>query len=302
MPDKKEIKKLMVFNEENIKNRIYFIRGVQVMLDRDLALFYGVETRVFNQAVRRNITRFPKDFMFQLTREEIMNLSQNVISSKIKHAPNVYVFTEAGVSMLSGILKSKKSIEVNIQIIRAFVAMRKLLISGGQIYQRLSNIEQMQIEHAVELKEHDNKINQLFKTLEDEKDIPKQKVYFENQIYDAYELLSKIIRSAKISIIIVDNYIDDSVFTVLNKRRMDVSVKIYTKNINKQLKLDLEKHNSQYQKIDIQEFKISHDRFMIIDNKEVYHFGASLKDLGKKWFGFFKVEKEAMRVVERLEG
>ena len=298
----KNNKQLNIFNEQDIKNKIYVVRGVQVMIDSDLACIYEVTTGNLNKAVQRNIERFPEDFMFQLSKEEYRSLRFQIGSlnrgTHSKYLPRV--FTEIGVATLSGVLKSKRAVMANIQIMRAFVAMRKLLISGGQIYQRLSNIEQMQIEHTVELKEHDNKINELFKILEDTTDIPKQKVYFENQIYDAYDLLSKIIKRAKKSIVIVDNYIDDSVFTVLNKRQNNVSVKIFTKNISKHLILDLEKHNSQYSKIDIQEFKNSHDRFMLIDDKEVYHFGASLKDLGKKWFGFFKVEKEALQLIEKL--
>ncbi len=298
----KNNKQLNIFNEQDIKNKIYVVRGVQVMIDSDLACIYEVTTGNLNKAVQRNIERFPEDFMFQLSKEEYRSLRFQIGSlnrgTHSKYLPRV--FTEIGVATLSGVLKSKRAVMANIQIMRAFVAMRKLLISGGQIYQRLSNIEQMQIEHTVELKEHDNKINELFKILEDTTDIPKQKVYFENQIYDAYDLLSKIIKRAKKSIVIVDNYIDDSVFTVLNKRQNNVSVKIFTKNISKHLMLDLEKHNSQYSKIDIQEFKNSHDRFMLIDDKEVYHFGASLKDLGKKWFGFFKVEKEALQLIEKL--
>ena len=298
----KNNKQLNIFNEQDIKNKIYVVRGVQVMIDSDLACIYEVTTGNLNKAVQRNIERFPEDFMFQLSKEEYRSLRFQIGSlnrgTHSKYLPRV--FTEIGVATLSGVLKSKRAVMANIQIMRAFVAMRKLLISGGQIYQRLSNIEQMQIEHTVELKEHDNKINELFKILEDTTDIPKQKVYFENQIYDAYDLLSKIIKRAKKSIVIVDNYIDDSVFTVLNKRQNNVSVKIFTKNISKHLMLDLEKHNSQYSKIDIQEFKNSHDRFMLIDDKEVYHFGASLKDLGKKWFGFFKVEKDALQLIEKL--
>jgi len=278
--------------KNNIKSKIHTIRGVQVMLDSDLAILYEVTTFNLNKAVKRNITRFPQDFMFQLTKEETENLKfQFGISSwggvrKISH-----VFTEQGVATLSGILRSKKAIEVNIQIMRAFVSMRWFIASNAQLFQRIDK----------KLLEHDNKFEEVFNLIEHKSIKPKQGIFFDNQIFDAYTFISDIIRTAKESIILIDNYIDDSVLTLFNKRENEVKVTIYTKDITKKLKLDLDKYNSQYPSIEIKEFKKSHDRFLVIDNKDVYHFGASLKDLGKKWFAFSKFEKEAFKLVDRLE-
>jgi len=284
--------KELIISSNDIKSRIYTIRGQQVILDRDLATLYEVETRSLNQAVKRNIGRFPADFMLRLTRNEILNLSQIVISSKIKHAPNVNVFTEQGVAALSGVLKSSKSIEINIQIVRAFVAMRKFISKNAEIFVRLDRTER-------KLLEQDNKIEQVFNLIE-EKDIkPEKGIFFDGQIFDAYKFVSDLVRSAKKSIILVDNYVDDSVLTLFSKRNENVIVKIFTKEISKQLKLDLARYNSQYPSVSVKEFKDSHDRFMIIDGN-VYHFGASLKDLGKKWFAFSKFDKEAFGLLERL--
>ncbi|MCG2720354.1 MAG: ORF6N domain-containing protein [Nanoarchaeota archaeon] len=277
-----------------IKNKIYTIRGLQVMLDRDLAELYGVTTGSLNQAVKRNIERFPKDFMFQLTKEEFENLiSQNVISSWGGTRTLPSVFTEQGVAALSGVLKSKKAVQVNIQIIRAFVAMRQLIAKNQGLFIRLDNIERKQIQY-------DENFEKIFQAIDQKQIKPKQGIFFNGQIFDAYSFISDLIRTAKQSIILIDNYIDDSVLTLFSKRKEKIKVTIYTKEITKQLQLDLDKFNSQYQEIEIKEFKDSHDRFMIIDNKETYHIGASLKDLGKKWFAFSKFDKEALNILDKL--
>ena len=234
--------------------------------------------------------------MFQLTEDEVdFMVSQNAIPSK-QHLGGYlpYVFTEQGVATLSGVLKSKRAIEVNIQIMRAFVAMRRFITSNAQLFQRIDKTEQ-------KLLEHDNKFEQVFKLIEDKELKPEKGIFFNGQIFDAYNFVSDLIRSAKESIVLVDNYVDDSVLTLFSKREKDVGVVVYTKNFTKQLKLDLIKYNSQYPSIGIKEFKYSHDRFLIIDNKEVYHLGASLKDLGKKWFAFSKFDKEALKLLEKLE-
>ena len=304
------MEKELMISSNSIKDKIHTIRGLQVMLDRDLAELYGVLTGNLNKAVKRNIERFPKDFMFQLTEDESKNLKfqfgissddslrfQNGILKKErgKHRKYLpYAFTEQGVATLSGVLKSPKAVEINIQIVRAFVSMRKFIASNAQIFQRLDTVEKKQLEH-------DGKFNKIFDAIES-KDIKAEKgIFFDGQIFDAYTFISDIVRSARKSIILIDNYIDDSVLILFNKRNECVEVKIFTKEISKQLRLDLKKHNSQYPPIGIQEFNRSHDRFIIIDNKEVYHFGASLKDLGKKWFAFSKFDKEAFKLLERLE-
>ncbi|MBS1266507.1 MAG: hypothetical protein MAG795_00474 [Candidatus Woesearchaeota archaeon] len=294
----------------HIKRLIHNIRGKQVIIDSDLAELYEVETRRLNEQVKRNKERFPEDFMFQLTKEEIKNLRSQIAmsSDKVKKVPKEkvsddsqhggrryvpYVFTEQGVAMLSGVLRSKKAIEVNIQIMRAFVEMRKFIHKNAQLFQKIGTIEE-------KLLDHDNKIEQIFSIIEQKEILPEKGIFFEGQVFEAYKFVSDLIRKAKTSIILVDNYIDDSVLTLFRKRKKAVEVTIYTKNITKQLKLDIKKFNSQYEKIKVKEFRKSHDRFLIIDEKDVYHIGASLKDLGKKWFAFSKFDKDALNIVEKI--
>ncbi len=284
--------------DEQIRSKIHTIRGVQVMLDEDLAELYVVKTKQINRAVKRNFDRFPEGFMFKLSKDEMHNLRyQTGTSSWGGRRYYPYAFTEQGVAMLSGVLKSATAVRISIQIINAFVAMRRFMASNAQIFQRLDNVEQKQIEFKIE---YDKKFDQIFDAIES-KDIKAEKgIFFDGQIFDAYTFVSDIVRSAKSSIILIDNYVDDSVLTLFSKRNADVDVTIFTKDISKQLLLDLKKFNSQYPPVQIKEFKRSHDRFIIIDD-DVYHFGASLKDLGKKWFAFSKFDKEAFKLLERLE-
>jgi hypothetical protein len=285
----------LALSADNIKSKIYAIRDKQVMLDKDLAELYKVETRALNQAVKRNIERFPPDFMFQLTDSEAEVLvSQNVIPSKKHlggHLP--YAFTEQGVAMLSGVLKSDTAVRISIQIMSAFVAMRRFISSNAQIFQRLDVVEKKQTEH-------DRKFYEMFDAIQSKDIKPEKRIFFDGQIFYAYKFVSDIIRTADKSIVLIDNYIDDSVLTLFSKRNKDVQVTIFTQEISKQLSLDVDKYNTQYPLIELKEFKHSHDRFLIIDNKEVYHFGASLKDLGKKWFAFSKFDKEAFNLLDRL--
>jgi hypothetical protein len=280
----------------NIQKKIFTIRGKQVMLYRDLAKLYDVETRILKQAVKRNIERFPVDFMFKLNENEINYMvSQSVIPSKqLLGGAIPYVFTEQGVSMLSAVLKSDKAINVSIKVIRAFVEMKKFIVNNAALFQRLDKIELKQTET-------DQKFEQIFKALEDKSVKPKQKIFYDSQIFDAYTFVSDLIRSAKISVILIYNYIDDTVLTLFTNRNKNVTAKIYTKTINKQLALDLKKHNSQYPEIKIKELKKAHDRFLIIDEKTIYHFGASLKDLGKKWFAFSKFDVQAVEMLREIK-
>jgi len=288
----------------NIKDKIHTIRGVQVILDRDLAELYEVETKYLNKMVKRNIERFPDSFMFQLTKNEERSLrfqngtlyntedlrSQNatITNKRGKHRKYLsYAFTEQGVAMLSGILRSDKAVEVSIKIIEAFVAMRKFITKNAELFIRLDSVDRKLIEH-------DEKFEQVFDALEVQE--PKQGVFFDGQIFDAYKFVSDLIRKAKKRIILIDNYVDDSVLTLFSKN--NVEIMIYTK-INKRLKLDVKKFNSQYGKIILKDFDKSHDRFLIIDDC-IYHFGASLKDLGKKWFAFSKLQKESFALLEMI--
>ena len=280
----------------NIEPLIKVIRGQQVMLDKDLATLYGIETRVLNQTVKRNIERFPDDFRFELSREECLR-SQIVISNgRGGNRYSTYAFTEQGVAMLSSVLRSQTAIEVNIQIMRAFVSMRHFMVNNASMFSRLETIEYHQLEilqHQQDtdkhLQESDKRIEEVFRRLDEGNAKPKQGVFYNGQIYDAYTFVSDLIKSAKKRIVLIDNYVDETVLTLLDKRAEGVSAVIYTQQINRQFQLDIDRHNAQYAPIDVETFRLSHDRFLCIDD-DVYHIGASIKDLGKKWFGFSKME------------
>lgn len=269
----------------DIKPMIRVIRGQQVIIDRDLALLYGVETRVLNQAVKRNSERFPDDFMFQLSKEDVEILkSQNVTSSWGGDRRLPYAFTEQGIAMLSSVLKSQTAVDVNIRIMRAFVSMRRFIATNAQLFQRLETIEY----HQLEMKQHqevtDKRIDEVFKRL-DANIPPIQGIFYDGQVFDAYRFVSDLMRKAKRSIVLIDNYVDDTVLTLLDKRENGVTATIYTQRISSQFQLDVDRYNAQYPLIEIKLFNKAHDRFLLVDD-EVYHIGASIKDLGKKWFGF----------------
>ncbi|MCX8472608.1 MAG: ORF6N domain-containing protein [Sediminibacterium sp.] len=275
----------IIISKKQIEDLIFTFRGIQIMTDRDLAHLYQVETRVLNQAVKRNIQRFPPHFRFQLNLTEFENWkSQIVISNNdnmgLRRPP--FVFTEQGVAMLSAVLNSQTAILVSIQIIDAFVKMRHQLIKNTLFNYRLDTIELKQLQT-------DQKFEQVFKALE-KNTTPTQGVFFDGQVFDAYQLVSKIIRTAKKNIFLIDNYIDETTLTHLTKKSNNVQVFLLTKDISKQLILDTQKANEQYGNFKTITFTHSHDRFLIIDEQEVYHLGASLKDLGKKWFAFSKLK------------
>jgi ORF6N domain len=273
--------KNIIISQDQLEERIYTIRGKQVMIDYHLAELYELETKRLNEQVKRNSNRFPESFMFQLTNIELNSLRSQIATAKRRTLP--YVFTEQGIAMLSAVLNSNIAVKVSIQIMNAFVNMRHFVLKNALISQRLEKIELKQ-------NETDQKFEQIFKALESSF-IPTQGVFFEGQVFDAYELTSKIIRTAKKSILLIDNYIDESTLVHLSKKNKDVKVQLLTKNSSKQLLLDVKKANEQYGNFEIQIFDKSHDRFLIIDGVEVYHLGASLKDLGKKWFAFSKMDK-----------
>lgn len=278
----------LMINEQTIQNKIHTVRGMQVMLDRDLAELYGVETRALKQAVKRNIERFPDDFMLEATENDIdFMVSQSVIPSK-KHLGGAkpFMFTEQGVANLASVLTSPIAIEMNIKIMRAFVAIRKLFMQNIAMFERFERIE-----HRLSI--HDENFNKIFNAIESKELKPKQGIFYDGQIYDAYAFVGELIKSAKDSITLFDNYIDESVLTMLSKNQ-NVHITIYTKTISKQLELDAKKYNAQYKPLELKKFDLSHDRFLIIDDT-VYHIGASLKDLGKKWFAFSKMERESFQ-------
>lgn len=355
---------------QTIENKIFTIRGVQVMLDKDLAELYEVETKRINEQVKRNIERFPEEFCFQLTKEEVESLrsqivtlssmnetlrSQNATSNTenepsrsqiatlnnenqilrsqivISKSENAdlksqnatsssqnwggtrklpYAFTEQGVAMLASVLKSETAVKVSIQIMNAFVQMRHFLAANGSLFARLDSVEKRQIETEEKLNRNllriDEKLDineknfeKVFDALE-AADLPKQGVFCNGQIFDSYKFVSDLIRKAKTSIVLVDNYVDDTVLSMLDKRKSNVSATIYTQSISKQLTLDLQKHNAQYAPINVRVMTNFHDRFLFIDEKTIYHIGASIKDLGKKVFGFSKLGLDAKQIMNML--
>lgn len=282
----------------DIENRIYTIRGQQVMLDSDLARIYHVETKVFNQTVKRNTDRFPESFCFQLKQDEFdtINLRSQFVTSSLNYGGRRYLpyaFTEQGIAMLSAVLRSDIAIKVSIEIMNAFVEMRKMLVNNAGLFHRLDKIELKQAES-------DQKFEEIFKALESDKLHSEKGIFYNGQVFDAYTFVSDIIRSASNSILLIDNYVDDTVLVLLGKRNNNVTATIYTKSISNQLRLDVQRFNSQYPPVEVEVFSNAHDRFLIIDNTELYHIGASLKDLGKKWFAFSRMDIEVGRMLQIL--
>lgn len=294
-----EENKLLIQNElaiEDIKNLIYTIRGKQVMLDSDVAMLYHYETKKINQAVKRNIDRFPEKFCFQLTEDEFSHLRSQFVTlnesiGRGKHRKYLlYVFTEQGIAMLSGLLKNDIAVQVSIHIMDAFVEMRKFLMINGQVFQRLTNVE-------YNLQEHNKKFDEVFNQLQLGENI-KQRIFFDGQIYDAYSIIIDIIKMANKKILIIDNYIDDSVLKMLAKKKNNVEVVILTSDKSNIENLDIKKFNKEYPILKVAKTNKFHDRFIVIDNKEMYHLGAFIKDLGKKCFAINRIED--VEIMEKI--
>lgn len=285
MADTKEIQTL------NIESKILTVRNQQVMLDKDIAELYGVETKVLNQAVKRNIERFPEEFMFQLDKVEYEVLRSQIVTSKKEtrggrqYLP--YAFTEQGVAMLSAVLKSNQAIQVSIQIMKVFVAMRRFFQNNAQIFTELDHIKRHQIES-------DKKIEELFTKMDKYGVEQVQGIFFQGQIFDAYSFFQKLIQKAQKEIILIDGYVDITVLDRLSKKNPNVKVEIYTlqnpRMKNPITQIDIQNFNMQYPQLTVNYTNKMHDRFLIIDNHELYHIGASLKDLGKTCFGFELME------------
>ena len=297
--DKLEIKKELT-NEE-IKKLIYTVRGKQVMIDSDVAMLYHYETKKINQTVKRNKNRFPENFCFQLTEMELENMwSQIVTTSKLednkyrskKYLP--YVFTEQGIAMLSGLLKNDIAVQVSINIMNAFVEMRKFIYNNKNLFERVINIEN-QIDEKFD--GYDRKFDEIFSRLQLEENI-KQRIFFNGQIWDSYSLIVDIIKKANEKITIIDNYIDDSILKMLSKKKENVEVNILTSEKSNIQNLDIKKFNKEYPLLKVERTNKFHDRFIIIDEKEMYHIGASIKDLGKKCFGINKIED--MEIIKKV--
>ncbi len=293
-----EEKRLAIQDEldiEDIKNLIYTIRGKQVMLDSDVANIYHCETKYVNRVVKRNLERFPEEFCFQLNENEFevlrcqfVTLKENGRGQHRKYLP--YVFTEQGIAMLSALLKSDIAVSVSVNIMKAFIEMRKFLMLNGQVFERLISVEN-------KLSEHDRKFDEVFNSLQLEENI-KQRVFFEGQIYDAYSIIIDIIKKANKKILIIDNYIDDSVLKMLAKKKKHVEVVILASDKTNIQNIDIQKFNKEYPILKISKTNKFHDRFIVIDNREMYHLGASIKDLGKKCFGINKIEDK--EIIEKI--
>ena len=275
--------------QHTIENRILTIRGVQVMLDRDLAELYGVETRALNQAVKRNLERFPEEFMFQLNEEEFANWKSQIVisnSDKMGLRKRPYAFTEQGVAMLSAVLKSETAIRVSVQVMKAFVAMRRFLLANTQIFNEIDAIKKHLLSTDIHQKETDQKIDELFDRMDRYKIDDTQGIFFQGQIFDAYAKFESFIQSAQKQIVLIDGYVDITVLQRLAKKRKNVEVILYTDQRTNLTALDIQQFNAQYPTLTMKFTDTMHDRFMIIDNQTLYHIGASLKDLGKKCFAF----------------
>jgi len=294
-----------LINIENIKNLIYTIRGKQVMLDSDVAMLYHYETKRVNETMKRNIERFPKDFCFQLSKKELSSLRSQIATANrgnttyISHSRRFlpYVFTEQGISMLSPLLESEIAIQVSINIMRAFVEMRKFINANKDLFERVITIE-----NKIDTKfvDYDNKFELLFNELQKDENF-KQKIFFEGQIYEAYSLIIDIIKKANKKIAIIDNYIDDSILKMLTKKNKGVEVVILTSEKSNISKLDIQKFNREYPVLKVGKTDKFHDRFIVIDNNELYHCGASIKDLGKKCFAISKMgNKEVLDIVRNI--
>jgi len=262
------------------------------MLDSDVAMLYHYETKRINETVKRNIERFPTEFCFQLSNSEYESLKSQFATSNTRGGKQKipYVFTEKGILMLSGLLKNEIAIEVSIRIVEAFVEMRKFISSNGQIFERLTNVE-------YKLLEHDKKFDKIFNEFGQEENI-KQRIFFNGQIWDSYSLIIDIIKRANSKILVIDNYIDDSILKMLTKKKSNIEVIILTSYKSNIQNLDIQKFNQEYPILKVAKTNKFHDRFIVIDNNEMYHLGASIKDLGKKCFGINKIEDT--QIIERI--
>ena len=278
----------VVAETKDIKSLIYVVRGQQVMLDSDLAMLYQVETKVFNQAVSRNIERFPENFRFQLTKEEFDALRSQIATSNGRGGRRYrpYMFTEQGIAMLSGVLRSDVAVQVSIRIMNTFVEMRRFIANNALLFEKVSDIELKQLEYQ---KSTDEKFDKVFQYIEDHAE-SEQKIFFDGQIYDAFSLITSIIQKAQKEIILIDGYVDVDTLNILAKKNVGVDVKIYTYASAQLTNRDAANFNAQYPTLTVKKTQVFHDRFIILDGKTAYHIGASIKDAGKKYFGISLID------------
>ena len=282
-----------------IKSRIHTIRGVQVMLDRDLAVIYGVETKALNQAVKRNAERFPESFMFRLSFVESEKWKSQIVTSNLTPKEEAglrmglrrppYAFTEQGIAMLSAVLKSKTAILVSVRIMEIFVAMRRAFVSMAPMLARLDNVERRQIADQAR---NEERFDTIFKAM-DGGDFPPQKIFYDGQVYDAFEQMKKFVRMAKTELIVIDPYFADAVLPLVAQKRNGVSVLVVKNSRNKLLHAaDVAAFNAQYgNSLAVKTSDRFHDRFLILDRSVLIHVGASLNHLGKRCFAFSSLDK-----------
>ncbi|MBQ7673307.1 MAG: ORF6N domain-containing protein [Alphaproteobacteria bacterium] len=298
---------LISLDANDIKRRIFTIRGKQVMLDSDLAELYGYDVKRLNEQVRRNKERFPEDFMFQLTKVEVNFVKSQFATSQRsdffagqeggrRKLPNV--FTEQGIYMLSTVLRGELAVKQSIFIMRAFREMRHFITNNAALFERISSVELRQLEYQ---KQTDKKFDQLFEFIGEHTETH-QKIFFDGQIYDAFSLLIELIQKAEQEIILIDGYVDVSTLNVLAKKQPGVAVTIYTFTKTKLTAQDVAAFNAQYPKLEVKHTNIFHDRFLILDGKTVYHIGASLKDAGKKCFAVSLLQDAKQELLRKLQG
>jgi len=296
---------LIPIDKTNITDIIYTIRGKQVMLDSDLAILYQVETRVFNQAVKRNSNRFPERFRFQLTEEEYKNLRSQFVTSSEENTHGgrrymPYAFTEQGIAMLSAVLKSDIAVDVSIKIMDTFVEMRKFLLTNQELFSRLDRLELGHLDLKKEIDkgmdkqlETDKKLEEVFNYIASNTEV-KQKIFFDGQIYDAFSFIAELVGKAQSKLILIDNYVDVNTLNILSKKNSGVDVLIATAGKGSLTTKDINKFNAQYSSLSVKTTAAFHDRFLIIDDKKGYFIGASIKDAGKKSFAITRIEDEKM--------
>ncbi len=292
--------------EEKIENLIHYIRGQQVMIDSDLALLYNVETKRLNESVKRNSKRFPESFCFQLTEDEYADLKSQFATSNTENTSSKggrrylpYVFTEPGIAMLSAVLRSDEAIQVSVNIMNAFVKMRRFLAENALMFDKLNSLELNQLQYQ---KESNEKFDQIFAYISEHEEVG-QKIFFEGQIYDAFSLLVSLVGKAEKSIVLIDNYVDVGTLNILAKKEDGVDVTIYTVRRTRLASQDIANFNSQYPTLTVNYTGVFHDRFLIIDEETAYHIGASIKDAGKKCFGISRIEDVGIvsDILQRLE-
>ena len=290
-------KNSLILDNINIQNKIYNIRGFQVMLDSDLAQLYGVETKRINEAVKNNPNKFPDDFYFEATNDELENLRSKISTSSWggnRYSPKL--FTEQGIYMLATVLKSKVATNITVMIIRTFANMRRLIKSNDFYSHQLKELEKRQLIYEIK---SDDKFDKIFNALENKQLHPTNGIFYNGQIFDAYVFISDLIKIANESIVLIDNYVDDTTLTLFSKNQ-NIKIQIFTSTISKQLQLDINKYNQQYNNLEVKITKNFHDRFIILDDCDVYHIGASLKDLGNKIFAFSKISIDCNDILKRL--